>query len=311
MARRTNKVKTVIQEKADITVHTFDQCTEEFFRNCMLKGLEEPTIKFYKKEIKNIRNVWIDLGVPLYDVSLIKTRHAEMWLEEMYRQDRAISTINARMRTAKYFFKWCQKNKYIDYSPFSSLEPLRKRKKVGRTFSKRELDKLLREPNTETFTGLRDLAIMLTFAHTGMRLKELCCLKVQDISFDGKGEINIQEAKNRKGRRIPMTRRLKKVLQVYMEERGQLDHDALFVSLENNPIVDRTVQERLQWYGKKCKVAECSPHAFRRTFCRMKVEAGVNLFTLQKLSGHSDLDILKQYVEIYSKDLENVIEMGC
>ena len=143
---------------------------------------------------------------------------------------------------------------------------------------------------------------MLTFAHVGLRLKELCSLKVQDLLFDGYGEVNIQQAKNRYARRIPMTKRLKTVLKAYCEERGILENDALFVSVENAPISPRTVQERLRHYGLVSKVqseVSVSPHAFRRTFCRLKVEAGVNLFVLQRLTGHSDLEMLQRYVQIY------------
>ncbi|MFS8189155.1 tyrosine-type recombinase/integrase [Rossellomorea marisflavi] len=53
-----------------------------------------------------------------------------------------------------------------------------------------------------------------------------------------------------------------------------------------------------------------SPHAFRRTFCRLKVEAGVNLFVLQRLTGHQELETLQLYVQIYGKDLEQAIEKG-
>jgi integrase/recombinase XerD len=53
---------------------------------------------------------------------------------------------------------------------------------------------LLDSPDITQFVGLRDLAIMLTFGHTGIRLKELCSLKIQDISFEGSGEVIVQQA---------------------------------------------------------------------------------------------------------------------
>lgn len=111
-----------------------------------------------------------------------------------------------------------------------------------------------------------------------------------------------------------MTKRLKTVLKAYVVERGLLEEtDALFVSVENGPINARTVQERLKHYGVVSMVENevpVSPHAFRRTFCRLKVEAGVNLFVLQRLTGHSDLEMLQRYVQIYGKDLEQAIEKG-
>ncbi|MEH7119061.1 tyrosine-type recombinase/integrase [Neobacillus vireti] len=202
---------------------------------------------------------------------------------------------------------------YIEKNPYDNVHQLRKRHEVGATFTKRQLKRLLDAPDTTTFIGLRDLAIMLTFAHTGIRLTELASLRVQDVSFDGKGAINVQRAKNRFARRIPLTRRLKEVLSAYIEERGILNHDSLFITVENEPIGPRSIQDRLRQYGMQTEVSNevtVSPHAFRRTFCRLKVEAGTNIFVLQRLTGHQSLEILKRYVEIYGRDLEAAIEQG-
>jgi integrase/recombinase XerD len=97
------------------------------------------------------------------------------------------------------------RKEYIAKNPYDSVKQLRKRHEVGATYNKRQLKKLLDAPDITTFIGLRDLAIMLTFAHTGIRLTELTSLRIQDVSFDGKGAINFQHAKNRYARRIPMT----------------------------------------------------------------------------------------------------------
>lgn len=154
---------------------------------------------------------------------------------------------------------------------------------------------------------------MLTLAHTGVRLTELTSLRVQDVSFDDRGAINVQRAKNRYARRIPLTARLRTVLKAYMEERGVLDTDKLFISVENQPFNNRSVQDRLKHYGDMTGVSKevkVNPHAFRRTFARLKVEAGTNIFVLQRLTGHQSLEILKRYVQIYGKDLEDAIEGG-
>jgi integrase/recombinase XerD len=160
---------------------------------------------------------------------------------------------------------------------------------------------------------LRDMCVMLTLAHTGIRLTECTALRLQDVSFDGKGAINVQRAKNRYARRISLTNRLRTVLKAYIQERGVLNHDSLFIGVENEPLGARQIQDRLKIHGKKSgvqKEVSVSPHAFRRTFCRLKVEVGTNIFVLQRLSGHQSLEILKRYVEIYGRDLEEAIEQG-
>lgn len=313
--KRTTSVKVLEQiiQKQEKPSKSFLEASEEFFKHCRIKGLSPDTVKFYQKELKGLFRAFIEINIPLKDMKTMKTGDVESWVEFMLEQNRAVSSINARMRAGRTFMNYCLKKSYIDQNPFDGVSQLKKRHTVGATFTKRQLEKLLNAPDITQFVGLRDLTIMLTFAHVGLRLKELCSIKVQDISFDGKGEVIIQQAKNRYARRVPMTNRLRKVLKAYIEERGILDNDALFVSVENAPINARTVQERLKHYGVVSKVeneVSVSPHAFRRTFCRLKVEAGVNLFVLQRLTGHSDLEMLQRYVQIYGKDLEQAIEKG-
>ncbi|MEH7082776.1 tyrosine-type recombinase/integrase [Neobacillus drentensis] len=316
MSRRkevNTKVLERLIQKQEQSVKDFQQASVEFFKHCKIKGLSPDTIKFYQKELKGFSRALIEIDVPLKDVRALRTQDIESWIEHMLENNRAVSSINARMRAGRTFMNYCLKKGYIDQNPFDGVSQLKKRHTVGATFTKKQLERLLESPDITQFVGLRDLAIMLTFAHVGLRLKELCSLKVQDISFDGKGEVIIQQAKNRYARRVPMTKRLKTVLKAYFEERGVLENDALFISIENAPINARTVQERLKHYGVVSKVEKdvpVSPHAFRRTFCRLKVEAGVNLFVLQRLTGHSDLEMLQRYCQIYGKDLEQAIEKG-
>jgi integrase/recombinase XerD len=316
MARRKGTTSVQVVEKLvkqEQHVKDFFEATVEFLKHCTIKGLSPYTVKFYDKELKGLSRALVDMEVSLSDIRTLTTRDIEDWVEHMLNLKRAVSSINARLRAGRTFMNYCLKKGYIDKNPFESVSQLKKRHTVGATFTKRQLDKLLDAPDLTQFVGLRDLALMLTFAHTGIRLKELCSLKVQDLSFEGSGEVIVQQAKNRYARRIPMTKRLKTVLKAYVEERGVIDTNSLFVSVDNYPINQRTVQERLKQYGVKTNVENdvpVSPHAFRRTFCRLKVEAGVNLFILQQLTGHSDLEILKRYVQIYSKDLEAVIEKG-
>jgi integrase/recombinase XerD len=317
MARRKGTTSVDVLEKLiqhdEAPSKGFLEAKEEFFRHCKIKGLSPDTVKFYEKELKGLFRVLVELEVPLLDIRTVRTKDIEKWVEYMLEKKRAVNSINARLRAGRTFFNFCLKKKYVDQNPFEGVSQLKKRHTVGATFTKKQLDKLLNAPDIKQFVGLRDLAIMLTFAHVGLRLKELCSLKVQDLSFEGTGEVIIQQAKNRYARRIPMTKRLKTVMKAYIEERGVLKTDSLFVNIENTPLNARTIQVRLKHYGFISKVeneVSVSPHAFRRTFCRLKVEAGVNLFVLQRLTGHSDLVMLQRYVQIYGKDLEQAIEKG-
>ncbi|MGE8080603.1 tyrosine-type recombinase/integrase [Peribacillus loiseleuriae] len=249
------------------------------------------------------------------DVRAVNAGHIEQFIEYQQSLGRAVSTINSCLRAGKTHFNYCLRKGYITANPFEGIQQLKKRHVVGAIFSKQQLKRLLASPDLSTFKGLRDLAIMNTFAHTGIRLTELASLHVQDVSFDGKG-VN-QHIASKEPIRSPYTsyrpikERLTRVS--YIEERGVLDTDVLFVNVENQPLSARSIQAEIRRYGKITGVSDSvtvSPHAFRRKFCRVKVEAGTNIFVLQRLTGHQSLKILKRYVEIYGRDLEDAIEMG-
>ncbi|MFJ5713709.1 tyrosine-type recombinase/integrase [Neobacillus sp. NPDC093127] len=318
MKRRNGTTNISIQHALErnttqLQVSNFQYAVKEFLRHCRIKGLSSETVKFYDKELKQTGRAFTEINVPLLDIRKMTMDHIEQFIEHQQNLGRAVNTINARLRAGRTFFNFCLRKEYIDTNPYEGVQQLRKRHEVGATFTKRQLKLLLDAPDVTTFIGLRDLAVMLTFAHTGIRLTELTSLRIQDVSFDGKGAVNIQRAKNRYARRIPLTKRLRAVLKAYIEERGALDTDILFINVVNQPIGGRSIQNRLRHYGKLTGVGNevtVSPHAFRRTFCRLKVEAGTNIFVLQRLSGHQSLEILKRYVEIYGKDLEDAIEKG-
>lgn len=296
-----------------LPIISYKEATEEFLKHCKIKGLSSETIKFYDKELKQTGKSLFEVEAPMNDLRQMTVIHIENFIIHQQNLGRATNTINARLRAGRTFFNFCHKKSFVPSNPYDGIQQLRKRHEVGATFSKGQLKRLLDAPDVTTFIGLRDLAIMLTFAHTGIRLTELTSLRIQDVSFDDKGAINVQRAKNRYARRIPLTARLRTVLKAYIQERGVLHHDYLFISVENEQMGARGIQDRLKQYGKQTGVSNevpVSPHAFRRTFCRLKVEAGTNIFVLQRLSGHQSLEILKRYVEIYGKDLEDAIEQG-
>ncbi|MED4228662.1 tyrosine-type recombinase/integrase [Neobacillus cucumis] len=204
----------------ELPVTNYQNAVKEFLRHCRIKGLSPETVKFYDKELKQTGRAFAEINTPLSDIRKIKTAQIESFIEQQQSLNRAINTINSRLRAGRTFFNFCLRKGYVDSNPYEGIQQLRKRHEVGATFSKRQLKLLLNAPDVTTFIGLRDLAIMLTFAHTGIRLTELTSLRIKDVSFDEKGAINIQQAKNRYARRIPLTKRLREVLKAYIQERG-------------------------------------------------------------------------------------------
>ncbi|WP_046178211.1 hypothetical protein [Domibacillus tundrae] len=86
-------------------------------------------------------------------------------------------TINSRLRALRTFFAYCISKGITASHPVQNIVNLKVRHEVGATFSRQQLQRLLDTPKTDTFSGLRDLAVMTTFAHTGIRLKEVFSIR--------------------------------------------------------------------------------------------------------------------------------------
>lgn len=286
------------------SARTVTEAVTEFLQSCRNKGLSEWTVWSYEKELKAFRKF-----ITADSFAKITSDNVNAYVEAQIAGGYATTTINARITAVKTFFSYCVKQKWIATSPAESITQLRIRHKVGTTFTKAQAAKVIAQPDLSTFTGLRDYTILLTFLHTGIRLSELTAINVQDVSL-AERVVNVQRTKNRYARRIPMSKRLREVLAVYLQARGTVaGEDALFLTETDTRLSIRQVQYQLKRHGDKVGIS-CNPHIFRRTFAKEKIQAGVDVFRVQALMGHSDLDVLKRYYAIFSKDLDDIIERG-
>lgn len=296
----------------EITV-SFDDAVESFIDNSVIKGLSPDTTASYAKELKQLRRVFGEQGVGLDDIKALTEDDFTAFVSAQIDRNLGRRTINTRLRTAKIFGNYCVRKGYIAVNVAAGVDVLKVRHEVGATFTKTQLKRLLDAPNISTFEGLRDLAIMIMLADTGVRISELAAIKVSDVVFSERS-VNIQRTKNRYARRIPLTKRLQAVLKAYVTTRGVNDEtEALFITAADAPLNTRSMQYQIRKHGKDAGLlaeVQCSPHVFRRTFAKNKIRAGVDVFTLQAYMGHSDINELRKYVAIYSTDLDANIERG-
>ncbi|MBS4195392.1 tyrosine-type recombinase/integrase [Lederbergia citri] len=319
MARKTVKAEWLSQinkaagRSISEKIISFDGAVADYLEHGEIKGLSEFTVKSYQKELKELRRVFVNNNVDLSDIRALSERDFAAFVKSQLDAGFARTTINVRLRTAKLFGNFCVRKKYTDENFASNVSTLKVRHEIGATFTRAQLKRLLDTPDITTFEGVRDLTIMRMFADTGMRLSELTSINLQDVSMADRS-INLQRTKNRYARRIPLTKRLYSLLSIYLRIRGvNGSTDSLFITAGDEPINNRTVQYQIREHGRRSGVlseVQCSPHVFRRTFAKFKIQAGVDIFTLQALMGHSDIGELRNYVAIYSTDLDDAIEKG-
>lgn len=159
-------------------------------------------------------------------------------------------------------------------------------------------------------TAMRDRALMLVLLDTGLRASELCALNVGDVDQrSGKVEVKhgaVGGAKGGKGRFVYLGKVARRALWRYLMNREDgNDPKAPLFTLETDRRMGKTALLFLiKRLGEKVGIAKCHPHRFRHTFSITYLRSGGDIFTLQKLLGHSSLDMVKHYARLAQVDIE-------
>ena len=152
--------------------------------------------------------------------------------------------------------------------------------------------------------GTRDRAILLSLLDTGCRANEFVSLDVGDINL-ADGSVMVREGKGGKSRVAFLGTKSRKELMRYMRHRGDVGlGDPLWISVRGG--------RRLSYWGlrqiirrraEKAGVDAPMLHSFRRAFALLCLRNGADIYSLQKLMGHSDLTVLRRYLKQTEDDL--------
>ena len=215
-------------------------------------------------------------------------------------------TVNMRLRTLRQFFGFLVGEGYLAENPVARIEKLKTAETLITAMSKEQVRRLLAVPDRKTFTGLREYTIMMLLLDTGLRLSEVSGLRLGDINFK-ESYIKVM-GKGARERNVPLQRKLKKLLKEYLAHRGaDLDHDFIFVTIENRPMSNRLIQDKIEIISRKAGVNEVrtSPHIWRHTFAKMYILNGGDPFSLKRILGHKSWEMVHHYVNLFGSEVSS------
>ncbi|MCL4465487.1 MAG: tyrosine-type recombinase/integrase [Chloroflexi bacterium] len=220
------------------------------------------------------------------------------------------------------FFAWASREFKID-DPTDRVELPRFQSKPIEPLTKEEVQAMVRacelakpaETNgRKSFqmvrrTGLRDMAVLLTLLDTGLRVSEICALRIGDVDLDT-GQVEIRHgprggAKGGKGRVVFLGKEARHYVWRYLASReSKEDLEApLFAGAWDRPMTQNSLRLLVKSLAAKAGVRNCYPHKFRHTFAITYLRSGGDVFTLQALLGPSSLDMVRHYSMISQVDL--------
>lgn len=229
------------------------------------------------------------------------------------------STINRSLISISSFCQWAQQNDLILNNPAEGIRSVAEEPLAPRALERKEQLSLLRAVRRSG--NLRDLAIITMLLHTGMRVSELCNLRVSDITISTNSNmITVREGKGTKRRNIPMNSTVIRVLKDFLNssdgnrqtitvagsapERDQF----LFYGQKRMPLTDRGVRYVIKKYAYNAKIENLSPHVFRHTCAKNLIDAGQSIDRVSKILGHSNINTTAIYTMPTEQDLHITME---
>ena len=155
----------------------------------------------------------------------------------------------------------------------------------------------------------RDAVMVRFLLNTGLRMGELCDLRISDITLgERKGSALVRRGKGRKQRIVMLMNETRKELTEWLKIRPRVHSDCFFIGQVGEAIHPRLVQRVVQRYAEAAEIEDLTPHVLRHTFARSLLDSGATPFEVAKLLGHSSLDSTARYTQPSEEELRNAVE---
>lgn len=294
------KINMQIEANANSNELTFEEGFDKFIVYCKIKNLREKTIQNYRENYNRFIR-YINEHTMLSNISQLNQSDIDNYVIYLYDSNMKPTSINTYLRGLRAILYFFVENDFCDSL---TIHMVKTDKLTKETYSDIELFKLLTKPNIALcdFTEYRNWVIINFFIATGVRASTLIYLQNKDLDFSF-DKITLTYTKNRQSYIIPMSGKLKFILNEYIKFRKGNPEDYLFCNQYGEQLTLDGLKHAVSKYNRKRGVTKTSLHLFRHTFAKRAVMNGMNVFVLQKWLGHSDISVTKEYINLYANDL--------
>ncbi|MDR9795394.1 tyrosine recombinase XerC [Aeribacillus pallidus] len=223
------------------------------------------------------------------------------------------TSISRKISSIRTFYHFLLREKYVTDNPFSLVSLPKQKKAIPRFLFDEELEMLFSISDLNDPLGQRNQLILEFLYGTGIRVSELCQIRLEDLDFSI--ETILVNGKGNKQRYVPFGRYARQAAERYihdgrsklMKNQSGQDHRFLFVNHRGKPLTARGVRYILkQLIDASAKNLHLHPHMFRHTFATHLLNAGADLRSVQELLGHVHLSSTQIYTHVSKDHLKNV-----
>ena len=276
------------------------------------KNYSSNTIVSYLSDLKSFEKYLLKRKITFKQV-VDKSELVKKYFRYLSRSKISSSSIKRKFSSLSSYFSYLIDRRIIKRNPLNGVYTPKLAKKLPTVLTVDEIKKIFKQSeNTDNeLLGLRDRCIIELLYSCGLRVSELCELKINNIQFD----LNVIRffGKGNKERIIPLTFYAKEWIEKYLYQSRQIlsnrkasEQKYVFLSNNGKRLTRAAIWQSIKKYVNAAGITKnVSPHTFRHSFATHLIDGGANLIEIQKLLGHSDISTTEIYVHLSKEFIDS------
>lgn len=273
------------------------------------RSFSDNTLDAYMRDLDKLLRYYEAEGVDFRAVTIDQLHTFVATLMDIGITTRSISRILSGVHA---FYRFLELEGEVPTDPTELLDSPQRGEHLPDVLSVEEIDRLIAAIDLDKPEGRRDRAILETLYSCGLRVSELCGLRMSDLFLD-EGFIRVN-GKGKKQRLVPISQRAIDELDGWFADRDTVrpkpgQEDFVFLSLRRGSRLSRiTIFHIIRML---CIAADIrttvSPHTFRHSFATHLLEGGANLRAIQEMLGHESINTTQIYMHLDRSHLREEI----
>lgn len=264
-------------------------------------GLSQETLSAYTRDVREFLKF---IGTQRLTAQLVET-----FTSYLQQQKLKPTTVRRKSMSIRCLCHHLISIGRLNPNILDTIDSVRINRRISNALDPQTVDALVvavenRIPICRTTNIRRDIAIILTLYHSGLRVSELCGLNLKDVNLIRR-EIRVM-GKGGRERIVPTTPKCVKVIKDYLDFGRQSDTEAIFVKANGQRITRRAVSDMLMSLSRRAGVEHTTAHILRRTCATELMNNGMNLEMIQIFLGHRHVSTTGVYLSIDDNRLKEV-----
>jgi integrase/recombinase XerD len=271
------------------------------------KGVSPNTVEAYGRDVRSFAAFL--QTIELTDLAKVTQDNVIKFLGLLQSKGYASSSISRCLIAVKVFFRFLKREGEIPVNIMHYFDTPKLWQLIPEVLSIQEIERLLEQPQADTFLGARDKALLEVLYSSGLRVSEVCSLGVYDIDDQ---YLKVM-GKGRKERLVPVGSKAIESVDHYLTQYRsafESEHNkTLFLTQKGNPIDRVAVWRMIKAYAKKAGIIKTiSPHTLRHSFATHLLDNGADLRVIQELLGHASISSTDRYTHISKSHLQQAFD---